>query len=267
MDFSSLIKTSLLPVSSKRRSGRLLLNNKVVFLVAHDTGNPNSSAMANVRYYRNTADVESPSAHIFVDDDEILECIPSITFPADKIEKAWHVLYTVPVDDKLFGTDANDSAIGVEYCYGPGINSESAYSHYVWVLAYLCKQHGLNPEHDIVSHRILDPSQKRDPDQGLAASGRSYAQLLIDVKTEWLVLTGKAGAEPTVKPVDIALKARVRLNLRSKPTSLSEKKGQLVPGQAVKATGEIQGQNVDSQATWYQTAEGLYFWSGGVTPV
>ncbi|MDA0616973.1 N-acetylmuramoyl-L-alanine amidase, partial [Acinetobacter baumannii] len=108
---------------SKRRSG-LLMSPGVRFVVAHDTGNPGSTAAANVRYYESSRDVQSASAHIFVDDKQILECIPALTGTP---EKAWHVLYNVETDNRMFGLNANDAAIGVEYCFGDNIDADEAY--------------------------------------------------------------------------------------------------------------------------------------------
>jgi len=75
------------------------------------------------------------SAHIFVDDKEILECFPAITGPP---EKAWHVVYNVTTNNQMFGFDTINAALGVEYCYGNNIQSDEAYKRYVWVLAFLC---------------------------------------------------------------------------------------------------------------------------------
>lgn len=100
---------------SKRRSG-YPMSPGVKFVVAHDTGNPGSTAAGNVAYYEHSRDEISASAHIFVDDQEILECIPALT---QAPEKAWHVLYNVPSDDQLFGYNANDAAIGVELLRRP----------------------------------------------------------------------------------------------------------------------------------------------------
>jgi N-acetylmuramoyl-L-alanine amidase CwlA len=77
---------------SERRSGRVTVPG-VRFIVTHDTGNAASTARANVRYYENSRDKESASAHLFVDDKEILERIPALTAPP---EKAWHVIYRAP---------------------------------------------------------------------------------------------------------------------------------------------------------------------------
>lgn len=167
---------------TSRRSG-LLISSGVKFVVAHDTGNPSSTAANNVAYYERTANEAYASAHIFVDDKEIIECIPALT--SDEPEKAWHVLYNVSKDNEMYGYEANDAAVGVEYCYGANINAADSYKRYVWVLAYACYKFNLDPAKAIVGHFILDPARKTDPRSGLAASGRSYEQLLKDVVSEY----------------------------------------------------------------------------------
>src|SRR3954471_746003 len=160
-----IVNSNYIPKPSRRRSGLML--NKTRFLVAHDTGNPGSSAAMNVKYYIDTCFTvpkeKTASAHIFVDDKQILECIPAFTNP----EKAWHVLYSVAKDNDLYGVNANDAAIGVEYCYGGGIDADKAYEKYIWVMAKLCFIYGLDPSKDIVGHFFLDPKRKTDPVTGL----------------------------------------------------------------------------------------------------
>ncbi len=169
-----------MPIKTKRRSG--ILMPKVGFQVAHDTGNPGSTARQNVKYFINSANEMSASTHIFVDDKEIIECIPALT---GKPEKAWHVLYDKPLDNQLYGDDANDIAIGIEYCYGKNINADEAYKRYVWLLAYIAYKFNLNPANTVIGHFKLDPQRKTDPQSGLHASGRSYEQLLKDVVKEY----------------------------------------------------------------------------------
>ena len=102
------ITEDFIPVKTKRRSGQSLLG--VAFLVSHDTGNDGSTAQENVNYYINSDNAESASAHFFVDDKKIICCIP-------EGEKAWHVRYNVPIDNDLYGRDANDWSIGIELCF------------------------------------------------------------------------------------------------------------------------------------------------------
>lgn len=169
---------------TQRRSGIALL--PVRFIVAHDTGNPNSTARGNVSYYKSSANVSAQSAHLFVDDKDIVECIPTFTGTP---EKAWHVRYDLTGDNQRYGDDANDVAIGVEYCYGSNINAAEAYKRYVWTLAYLCFKFNLPPTGTIVGHFELDPTRRTDPKNGLSASGRTFEQLLQDVVAEYQACT------------------------------------------------------------------------------
>lgn len=174
------IESRYLTSNSKRRSGRRA--NKIRFIVAHDTGNPNSTASNNVKYYERSRNEISASAHLFVDGKEIIECIPALTGVP---EKAWHVLYNRPKDNELYGCDANDCAIGIELCYGGRVNTREAYKKYVWLMAYTCHVFGLNPLKDIVGHNTLDPGRKVDPMSAFRTIGKAYPQFLRDVEEEY----------------------------------------------------------------------------------
>lgn len=162
---------------SQRRSGQKL--KKVVFIVAHDTGNDSSTARGNVSYYKNSCNQMSASAHLFVDDLGVIECIPLD-------EKAWHVLYEKPKDNRLFGIDANDGAIGVELCYFSKDKKRSlkAYENYVKLIANLCKKYNLNPHKHVVGHSLLDPGRKTDPENALKKINKTFNDLLNDIDKE-----------------------------------------------------------------------------------
>ena len=133
-----VITTRYLSTPSKRRPGTLIAPS-VKFLVAHDTGNPGSTAAGNVKYYESSKNAASQSAHLFVDDREIIECIPALQgAPA---EKAWHVRESVQVDNQLYGANANEAALGGD-CYGVRIDADEAFRKYVWG-AYACFKFGL----------------------------------------------------------------------------------------------------------------------------
>lgn len=179
-----------LTVNTKRRSGILLDHPE--FLVAHDTGNKGSTALGNVEFYEGSNNVEFASAHLFIDDVNIIECIPSGLVPNDPTpaEKAWQVLYDVHTDNDMFGFDSNDCAIGFEYCYGDNINAKEAYKRYLWVMAWACWKLNLNVERKITGHFLLDPARKTDPQSGLMASlGISYNQFRKDLVVEYLDCT------------------------------------------------------------------------------
>lgn len=173
------ITRKYLPNKSRRRPG--LKNLGVFFIVDHDSGNPGSSARGNVGWMDSTANsvplLQVSSAHTFIDDIEIIECVP-----LDEI--AYHVLFGTKVDNTLYGHDANRAAAGVELCYGGKINNIKAYEKYVWYNAYLCYTYYLNPRKHITAHYILDPGRKIDPKKGLAAVGKDLQSFIQDVEKE-----------------------------------------------------------------------------------
>lgn len=258
------IASKYIPKPSRRRSGQMI--NNVRFLVAHDTGNPGSTARQNVTYYINTAHSVPPkqtaSAHLFVDDKEILECVPALLA---KPEKAWHVLYRVPKDNELYGANANDSAIGVEYCYGGSIDADKAYDKFVWVLAKLCYLYNLDPAKSVVGHFFLDPQRKTDPVTGLAHSRRTYEKLLRDVVEEYKECTGVAVPSFTVTDVQGDAITTARLNIRSLPTTKSSVVQVIAANTALKYTGKVDaGESINNNTVWYKDENGNYFWSGGI---
>jgi len=258
-----LIEAQYLTPGSKRRSGRLTAPG-VKFIVAHDTGNPNSTAIGNVRYYQNSRNDVSASAHIFVDDSVILECIPALT---DIPEKAWHVLYSVPTDDKLYGFNANDAAIGVEYCYGSAIDADEAYERYVWVMAYICDRFSLDPRTSIVGHFFLDPQRRSDPVTGLAHSRRAYEQFLRDVTEEFIACGGgKLPPLLTTTGIGGTVRTTVRLNIREgRPSTKARARVPPVePGVELPFVAVVEGETINGNPNWYKDPQGNYFWSGGV---
>ena len=254
------IEPLYIPRHSKRRPGTLL--QRVRFIVAHDTGNPESTARANVNYYINSRNEIHASAHIFTDDKEIIECIPALTA---KAEKAWHVMYDKTEDNRIYGDDANNAAIGVEYCYGKNINSKEAYQRYVWVLAKLCHAYNLNPSRDIIGHHLLDPERRTDPVTGLQRSNRSYKQLSIDVVHEYKSCLVEEPATIKVCHETWKAKVRARLHMREAPSTKSTTKGLLEPGAIISFTSIIaNGESIHNNPVWYRLTNGHYAWSGGL---
>jgi N-acetylmuramoyl-L-alanine amidase len=172
---------------------------KTLFGVAHDTGNLNSTAANNARYLNRLMKVVKgknleqdgrpfrvASAHIFVDDKEII-----VTIPMDEV--AWHVLYNVGTDNKMYGDDANDAAVGVELCFFTDLNrSKEAYKKYVWVFAYLAHRYKWKDiKKQITFHSVLDPGRKSDPNTAFKQIGVTYDSFLEDVKKEIIACTNK----------------------------------------------------------------------------
>jgi N-acetylmuramoyl-L-alanine amidase CwlA len=162
----------LLPNGSKRRPG--IKMGKVEFITAHDSGNPGSTAAQNVSYYINSANEMEASAHYFIDDKDIICCIP-------ENEKAWGVRYICPKDNELYGDDANDCSIHIELCYGGDIDNEKAYNNYIELMANICNRYNLKPMIHISGHYLLDPSRRTDPLGALKTVGKTMDDFLKDV--------------------------------------------------------------------------------------
>ena len=176
------IEFQLLPYGT-RRSGQKLRKGKPEFLVAHDTGNPNSTAQDNVNYYKNTYNIDinrTASAHIFVDDKHAIICVPTT-------EKAWHVLYNAIQDNLWYGVDANDAAAGVEISYfidksnpkQAKERSKKALENGAKVLAYLAEYWKIDYKTRMPGHQDIQ-SDKQDPGNALAASGYGRATSNLD---------------------------------------------------------------------------------------
>lgn len=180
------IKTQLLPVNTKRRSGKRI--EKVVFFVDHDTGGGGSTAQNNVTYFNRTANEMEASAHIFIDDKEAIMCIPCLENP----EKAWHVWYSKTKDNQLYGDDANDIAIGLELCHFPNDfeRNMKAYNNYIEVAAYLAKFHGVDPSKRS-GHFEIDPERKVDPNTALKRINKTYADMKRDIVNKYNELYNK----------------------------------------------------------------------------
>lgn len=198
------ITYDFLQKGTKRRSGKSI--KRVDFIVAHDTGNKNSTARNNFDYYRRND--ASASAHTFIDDNEILEIIPATQ---SNPEKAWHVRYNVPADDLAYDNDANDGAIGIELCYGDNINFDKAYNKYVWYIVYIMKLYNLSPYTDLIGHFMLDPSRRSDPVNALRFGNKTWKEFQLDV----INLFEKHKNE-VIKPVDDK-EVKPKLKDKSKP--------------------------------------------------
>lgn len=169
------VKTDLLPIGT-RRYGTKMDGGKAKFIVAHDTGNVNTTAQDNVNYYKNTYNIDinqTASAHVFVDDKQAIVCVPTN-------EKAWHVLYDATTDNLWYGYDANDVAIGVEISYFNDKNrSQKSLDNGAKVLAYLCEYWGIDYKTEMPGHQDIQAG-KQDPGNVLQAAGYGRSTSNLD---------------------------------------------------------------------------------------
>ncbi|WP_342610273.1 N-acetylmuramoyl-L-alanine amidase [Staphylococcus hsinchuensis] len=187
------VEFQLLPKGT-RRSGQKLRKGKPEFLVAHDTGNINTTAQNNVDYYRNSYNIDisqTASAHVFVDDKHAIVCVPLN-------EKAWHVLYNATTDNKWYGVDANDGAVGVEICYFTDKKrSQKSLENGAKVLAYLAEKNDIHYQTEMPGHQDIQ-SNKQDPGNVLQAAGYGRATSNLDK-----IVAKYYKKDVKVKPIEI----------------------------------------------------------------
>ena len=246
------VKYDFLPIGT-RRSGQPLTSKKPLFAVAHDTGNPHTTAQTNVNYYKNTYMIDwsiVASAHIFVDDKECIVCIP-VT------EKAWHVLYNTPTDNQWYNADANDVAFGVEGSYFPGNiqRSRKSLDNMARVLAYLCNYWGIDYKTEVPGHQDIQ-ADKIDPGNLLEACGYPRKVKYLD-KQIAKYING-------VKPAP-SKKLSTKTNKKPTPSPQSVVKYK----QAIEYMHSLKGQYIDFDKEFaYQCADVvvdfIYHVTGGV---
>lgn len=177
--------------SPKSRVWDKLSGGKPSAQVTHDTGNPGSTAKGNSNFFKSTTKGAS-SAHSFIDDKEIRIIIPLN-------EKTWQVQYNKPLDNDLWGDDANDIALGHELCYGGSIDFEKAYDMFVWFHVYCAKKYGI-PLDRIEGHYKLDPQRRTDPINAFKQYGKTWTGFMRDVKAyfdAWDVKVAQVSATHT----------------------------------------------------------------------
>lgn len=178
------IEQKYLPPNTLRRPSIKLLG--VKFIVAHDTGNDGSTALQNVNYYINSAKEMEASAHAFVDDKGVIECIPLD-------EKAYHVRRVITKDNEIYGADAIDYSLGIELCFSTkGVfDSKLAYNNYVEYIKGLCAKYNLDPKKHVIAHATLDPTRRSDPINAFNTFGKTWEQFIKDLSPTSLPIQDK----------------------------------------------------------------------------
>lgn len=230
-----------------RRSGQKLTGPK--FIVAHDTGNQNSTAQNNVDYYKNTYNIDinqTASAHFFVDDKECVICVPLN-------EKAWHVLYNAPADNHYYGIDANDGAIGGEGCYFSNKErSLKALDNFARVLAYLANKYKIDYKTEMPGHQDIQ-SDKQDPGNLLQACGLGRSTSNLDKHVAKYIDSKAAAAKPAAKP---AVKKASKKTSKKAPKTTWNWEGEFTANTLIKVRRKpgLKAEIVDKNS-WIQKGE------------
>lgn len=207
------VRYDLLPIGT-RRTGDKLQGGKPKFAVIHDTGNIDTSAQANVNYYKNSPNIAwsmVASAHIFVDDKEAIICIP-VT------EVAWHVLLNTTIDNAWYGADADYAAFGVEACYfRDRKRSLKSLNNAAKVMAYLTKFWKINYKNEMPGHQNIQ-YDKQDPGNLLEACGLGRATSNFDMYVAKYMDETKV---PVVSKKKAGANAKKVTNVTKKPSNKS----------------------------------------------
>jgi N-acetylmuramoyl-L-alanine amidase len=146
--------------------------NKPEFIVLHDTGNYNIGANAEMHYqYFNSGDKQS-SAHIFVDDKQILQLV-------EIRDKSWHC----GDGNNAYGIN-NGNSIGVEICINNDGNYLATINNTLELVSYLMKTYNISID-KVVRH--YDASKKNCPqtmnNNGDWSKWNNFKERLIKMNT------------------------------------------------------------------------------------
>jgi N-acetylmuramoyl-L-alanine amidase CwlA len=123
-------------------------SNKPEYIVVHDTGNRDVGANAIMHYNYFNVKGRKASAHFFVDDSHIIQCI-------EVKDSAWHC-----GDGWGSRGITNNNSIGVEMCINRDGNYAKAFDNTANLVAYLMKQYNIGID-KVVRH--YDASGKNCP--------------------------------------------------------------------------------------------------------
>lgn len=142
------MKQELLTINPYSRPGKKLKSVRAI--IVHWVANPGTTAMQNRIFFEKRAQGKDGygSAHIIIDDNDVIECIP-------EDEVAYHVGANKYTDIGLsISSYPNARTLGVELCH-PGWDGKPSDSTYKKALEYLaqrCKKYNLDPIKNIYRH-------------------------------------------------------------------------------------------------------------------
>lgn len=158
-------------------------------VVAHDTENNEATAQAN-RDYFNRAGVDA-SAHLIVDWNEIIECIP---WERGEAEQAWHA-----------GPTANSMYVGIELCTTKDPDKFAAsFGRYLYAIARVLDEYGLKTGPGLWSHKGVaekwHETNHTDPYGYLQRHGKTWQDVLDGVNVYLDYFGRQNGSTPILGP-------------------------------------------------------------------
>lgn len=137
------IKKKLIKYNYSSRS-----NQRIEYIVIHDTGNPSKGAGADNHYRYFNGGNRNASAHYFVDDKEIIQTV-------EDTNASWHC-----GDGKGKYGITNSNSIGVEICINSDGDYQKAVANAAELIKHLMEKHNI-PIEKVVRH--YDASSKICP--------------------------------------------------------------------------------------------------------
>lgn len=133
------IKQNLTTVNYNSMSGKI---NK--YIVVHYTGNTTDTAYNNTRYFKSVN--RNASAHYFVDDNNIYQCV------LDK-DKAWHCGDKIKIGNggAYYGICTNSNSIGIEMCCTNSDVSQTTVDNTIELVKYLMVKYNI-PASNVIRH-------------------------------------------------------------------------------------------------------------------
>ena len=113
--------------------------------------------------------------HLLVDHQTIVELVPALTAGVGLVEQA---SFVTSKPGQIF--DAQTTAITVNLCFAGSVKAKETYDRCAALIAFTCQRFNLALDAALARASELDTTRD-DPDQPLAAAGRSFDQLKEDV--------------------------------------------------------------------------------------
>ena len=181
------IKQNLTTVNYNSMSGKV---NK--YIVVHYTGNTTDTAYNNTRYFKSV--YRKASAHYFVDDNNIYQCV------LDK-DKAWHCGDKLKIGNggAYYGICTNSNSIGIEMCCTNSDVSEKTENNTIELVKELMKKYNISADNVI---RHYDVTNKKCPAP------------MVNSKARWDNFKSKLGGSST--PINSALYYQAYDNVKNK---------------------------------------------------
>ena len=188
----SVVKNKYIKINKFTRPGNKLVGVKGIII--HWTANPGATALNHYDYFNNGGGGRYASAHIFVDEKEVLCIIPlnEVAYAANETGKSKIAKFNGNFGYP--GGNANGCTISVEMCVEKnGTISKVVENKTVEVVAELCKKYGLT-EKDVYRH--YDVTGKSCPTPFIG--GSRFTSFKSKVKKH---IAGKVVSAPKPKPI------------------------------------------------------------------